>query len=170
MSAGYHRRCEQKMRAQCDPQEHHKLYREAWIRALESGQWECCSDHLRVGDSYDAMGILCTIVADEVQGEWIQIDGDTRWFFRVPGCAREEQAPHAVLVAAGVPDSTAGMLESCADLGETHAESARRLRISFGMRSPEELQSIKRMSFWKLFFHRLRELWDPTVYAGRQWT
>ncbi len=45
-----------------------------WTRALRSGKYKQTSGHLRNGDSYDVLGVLCSLYAD-YHGIILHLDG-----------------------------------------------------------------------------------------------
>lgn len=55
--------------------------KEKWLAALRSGKYKQCKGHLRVGNKFCCLGVLCDIYHEETKdGEWVgNADGITEF-------------------------------------------------------------------------------------------
>ncbi len=54
-----------------------KAQRDAWVEALRSGKYKQGRDHLRTGDAYCCLGVLCDLLAPDL---WTEL-GNTGLFY-----------------------------------------------------------------------------------------
>jgi hypothetical protein len=90
--------------------------KEKWITALESGEYRKGKGHLRSGDSFCCLGVLCDLYHKETNnGEWKRIDpsGNVYYFLN-----NGMYLPDVVCDWAGVI-WTAGHVDTLANINDT---------------------------------------------------
>lgn len=89
-----------------------------WIQALRSGNYAQGKYNLRRQDSYCCLGVLCDIVKDEVNYNWLPVDDSLGTFYKIYKIDQaDEILPESVAIYAGLNDCSpqVGVICTCED-------------------------------------------------------
>lgn len=97
-----------------------KYWADKWVKALRSGDYKQGKTHLRYGDCYDVLGVLCDLWGKDSGVDWDDIEGSLIYEF----LEETEFIPSGIIRDFDICTSNEEILSNMNDSGKSFEELA----------------------------------------------